>query len=150
MRFLTLILLVAACLFSGCGTLQLNPVVNETRPIRSATDAKKTVTVPEGMVRYNSTPPSHGLRFPPGTYVLEAEDADYWYLRSPAPLEFRVFKGGQSVDARDIPGGIMIAKHFNMVPGAGYIDGETGTKVMVWKLGSDFLNREGRDWKKTF
>lgn len=150
MRYLTLISLVAACFLSGCGTLQLNPVVNEARTVTSATDAKKTVTVPEGMVWYDSAPPTHGLRFPPGTYVLEAEDADYWYLRAPAPLEFRVFKGGQVVDARNIPGGIMIAKHFSMVPGAGYIDDEGGTKVMIWKLGSDFLNREGRDWKKTF
>jgi len=44
----------------------------------------------------------------------------------------------------------MIAKHFSMVPGAGYIDGEGSSKTMIWKLGKDFLNREGSVWKKTF
>ncbi len=150
MRYLAPILIVTAGFLTGCGTLQLNPVTNETRTVTAVSDAKKTVIVPEGMVWYDSAPPTHGLRFPPGTYTLEAEDADYLYLRSAAPLEVRVFKAGQVVDARNILGGIMIAKHFSMVPGAGYIDGEGATKIMIWKLGNEFLNREGRDWKKTF
>ena len=151
MRYLPLILTVAAGFLSGCGTLQLNPVANETRPVKAVVDAAKTVSVSQGMVWVDSSPPTHGLRFPPGTYVLEAEDADYWYLRSSAPLEFRVFKNGQMVDGRNIPGGLMIGKTWlRMVPAAGYIDGEGSTKVMIWKLGSDFLNREGRDWKRTF
>jgi hypothetical protein len=150
MRISSVIIIATAAVLSGCGTLQLNPVASETRTVQAAVDATKKVTVPEGMVWYDAAPPTHGLRFPPGTYVLEAEDSDYWYLRSASPLEFRVFKGGQIADARNTPGGIMIAKHFSMVPGAGYIDGEGSTKVMIWKLGKDFLNREGRDWKKTF
>lgn len=150
MRYLALAITVTASLLTGCGTLQLNPVTDEVRTVTATTDSGKTVTVPDGMVWYDAAPPTRGLRFPPGTYVLEAEDADYWYLRSPAPLEFRIFKDGTVIDARNIPGGIMIAKRFSMVPGAGYIDGEGATKVMVWKLGSDFLNREGRDWTKTF
>jgi hypothetical protein len=150
MRYHTLFLIVAVSLLSGCGTLQLSPVANETRAVTAAIDAKKTVSVPAGMVWYDAAPPTRGLRFPPGTYVLEAEDVDYWYLHSPAPLELRVFRDGQAVDSRNIPGGIMIAKHFSMVPGAAYIDGEGSTKMMIWKLGGDFLNREGRDWKKSF
>ena len=46
----------------------------------------------------------------------------------------------------------MLAKAvISMVPAAGYIDGESGSaKVMVWKLGLTFVEREGRDWKKSF
>jgi len=150
MRILTIVLIAMPAFLAGCGTLQLNPVTSETRSVQAVADAAKTITVSEGMVWYDGAPPTRGLRFPPGTYVLEAEDADYWYLRSTAPLEFHVFRGGQAVDARNIPGGIMIAKHFSMVPGAGYIEGEGSSKMMIWKLGKDFLNREGRDWKKTF
>jgi hypothetical protein len=102
------------------------------------------------MVWYDASPVTHGLRFPPGIYTLEAEDSDYLYLRSPVPLEFRVFNDGKVVDSRDIPGGLMIGKHFSVVPAAGYIDGEGTSKVMVWKLGQSFLRLEGTNWTKTF
>ncbi len=36
------------------------------------------------------------------------------------------------------------------VPAGGYIDGDGSTRILVWKLGSDFMNREGKDWKKSF
>ena len=136
-------------LLSGC-VVPMNPTANETRPVMPAADPEKTIIVPEGMVWYDSVLRSRGLRFPPGTYVLEAEDSDYWYFRSGAPLELRIFQGDKIVDGKDLPGGIMLAKHFSMVPGAGYIDGEGKTKVMIWKLGASFLNLEGRSWKKTF
>lgn len=44
----------------------------------------------------------------------------------------------------------MLAKHFSVVPAAGYADGEGAAKVMVWKLGAEFLRLEGRGWKKSF
>lgn len=140
---------MVAGLLSGC-VLQLNPVTSETHVVTAVTDPTKTVTIPEGMVWYDTAFPTRGLRFPPGTYALEAEDADYWYLRSAATLEMRVFDNGKVTDSRNVPGGIMLAKHFNLVPGAGYIDGEGSTKIMVWKLGNDFLRREGSSWRKTF
>jgi hypothetical protein len=43
----------------------------------------------------------------------------------------------------------MLAKRFSMLPGAGYIQ-HAGQKVMVWKLGGDFLQLEGKAWKKNF
>jgi hypothetical protein len=150
MRYFALVLMAVTGFLAGCASLLLSPVTNETRTVTLVADSKKTITVPAGMVWYDSALPTHGLRFPPSTYVLEAEDADYWYFRSSAPLEFRVFRSGQLVDSRSIPGGIMLAKRFSMLPGAGYIDGEGATKVLVWKLGADFLTREGRDWKKSF
>lgn len=146
-----LILLIAASvILAACGTVKLDPAWLETRTVHTASDAKKTVTVRDGMVFYDSSPPTRGIRFPSGTYTLEAEDADYWYLRSSAPLEFHVFKDGKLVDGRNIPGGIMVAKHFSMVPGAGYIDGEGATKMAVWKLGGEFLRMEGKYWTKSF
>jgi hypothetical protein len=149
MRYPAIFILAAAAFLAGCATLPLNPM-NESRAVQAATDVKKTVTVSEGMVFYDSLLATHGLRFPAGIYALEAEDADYWYLRSPVSLEFRVFKDGKVVDERTIPGGIMIAKHFSMVPGGGYIDGEGSTKIMVWKLGSEFLSIKGNYWTKNF
>ncbi|MBS0630595.1 MAG: hypothetical protein JSS11_01675 [Verrucomicrobia bacterium] len=149
MRHLTLSLLVLATFFTGC-VLPLDPAWSEDRPVQIAHDSTKTVTVIEGMVFYNGLSQTRGLRFPPGTYTLEAEDAQYYYLRSPAPLEFRTFANGQSTDGRDIPGGIMIAKQFNLIPGGGYIDGDKGQKVAIWKLGSEFLRIEGRYWTKSF
>jgi len=107
--------------------------------------------VPEGMVWYDASPPTRGLRFPAGTYVLEAEDSDYLYFRSPAPLEMRVFKDGKVIDGHDIPGCLMLSKRLiSRIPAAGYIDDGGSSKMMVWKLGRDFLHREGKDWKKSF
>jgi hypothetical protein len=150
MRYTTVIMAVAATALSGCGTLMLSPIANESRVVQTLTDATKTLTVPEGMVFYDSRPPTQGIRFPAGTYAVEAEDADFWYLRSEAPLEFRDFDRGAVVAERTVPGGIMIAKRFSMVPAAGYTDQGTGTKLMIWKLGQEFLMQEGKSWTKTF
>ena len=150
MRYITMIGFIIAALVSGCGTIQLDPAWLEDRTVQPAADAKKTFTVKEGMVFYDAAPATRGLRFPPGTYTLEAEDPDYFYLRSSTPLEFRTFKGGQPADGRSIPGGIMLAKHFTIVPAAGYIDGEGSKKMAVWKLGRDFLAIEGKYWTKSF
>lgn len=103
-----------------------------------------------GMVWYNLDR-TKGMRFPPGTYVLEAEDAEYRYFRSPAPLEFREFSGERVTDAQSKAGDIMIAKAaINLVPAGGYVQGDGSTKVMVWKLGGDFLEMRGREWNKSF
>lgn len=143
--FLVLALLV------GCGALPpLNPVTQEARVVQNAHDSSKAVTIVNGMVWYNLGR-TKGIRFPPGTYALEAADADYWYFRSPAPLEFREFSGERVTGAQSKAGGIMIAKAaMNMVPAGGYVEGDGSTKVMVWKLGGEFSGMEGREWKKSF
>ena len=72
-------------------------------------------------------------------------------LRSPAPLEFPEFSGERVTDAQSKAGGIMIAKAaMNMVPAGGCVQGDGSTKVMVWKLGGDFLGMKGREWSKSF
>lgn len=135
---------------AGCGLQQLHPVTHELRSVTRPAVRGKSITVSEGMVWYDSPRRDRGIRFPPGRYELEAEDDDYWYFRSPEPLEFRDFDNGQMVSARNIPGGLMVAKGFNTLPGGGYIDGDGGTKTLVWKLGRSFLRFEGAVWKKNF
>ena len=44
----------------------------------------------------------------------------------------------------------MVAKGFNTVPGAAYEEGQGSTKVMVWKLGQDFLRLKGKYWVENF
>lgn len=150
MSYTTLLAVAATMPLAGCGAVQLNALTHESRAVHVATDATKTVNVPEGMVWYDSPQRGHALRFPPGHYTLEAEDNDYWYFRSPAPLEFRDFEKEQPANTRNVRGGLMLAKRLSMLPGAGYVDGESGTKVLVWKLGGDFLQLEGKSWSKNF
>jgi hypothetical protein len=132
---------------------RVSPGASPTRPNvasdRATSDPSKNVTVPEGMVWYAGPSPSTGIRLPPGSYPLEAEDADYWYFRSPASLEFRSFENGREKHSN--PGGLMLGKRsLRMVPAGAYIEGDRISKIMVWKLGGDFLAMEGRQWRKSF
>jgi hypothetical protein len=151
LRHLVMLLTASTACLCGCGGLQVNPLANEHRNVHLEQDKSKTLTITHDMVWYDKSPPSQGLRFPAGIYVLEAQDDDYWYMRSSAPLEFVVFRKGGKAESRNISGGVMIGKYlFRAVPAAGYIDGEGSSRVLVWKLGSDFLGREGQDWRKSF
>ena len=150
MQRLILVLIILA--MYGCGTLpSFDPVTTEPKTVVLLKDSAKTVSIPEGMVWYNNRK-TQGIRFPAGIYALEAEDANYWYFRSPTPLEFRTFNSGSVIDSRDIPGGIVIGKSpLQIVPAGGYIEGETPTrKTLVWKLGGDFLRMQGEYWNKSF
>ena len=135
-----------ACL-TACGGLDLNPSVNEARSVHLEQDPSKTLIVVHEMVWQNAT---REIRFPTGTYTLEAEDADYWYMRSPAPLKLREIKKGMQTESRNIRGGLAIGKYTTRsVPAAGYIDGQESSRILIWKLGKDFLSREGKDWRKS-
>lgn len=145
------IVLSASIACAACASLQVTPLTNVRRDVHLEHDASKTITVSHDMVFYDASPPAQGLRFPAGTYALEGQDGEYWYMRSSVPLEFLAFRKGGKADSRNIAGGIMIGKYsFRAAPGAGYIDGEGSTRIEVWKLGGDFLNLEGKDWKKSF
>jgi hypothetical protein len=41
-------------------------------------------------------------------------------------------------------------RSLRLVPAAGYIDDEGSTKILVWKLGGDFMSMEGKQWRKSF
>jgi hypothetical protein len=72
-------------------------------------------------------------------------------MRSPVPLNLRGFKKGVQTESRNIRGGIAIGKYTTRsVPAAGYIDGQESSRILIWKLGKDFLSREGKDWRKSF
>jgi hypothetical protein len=139
-----------ACL-SACGGLRLNPVTNERRSVHLEHDPSRTLTVKSDMLWRDGSPPAHELRFPAGIYVLEAEDDEYWYLRGAVPLEYKAFPKRGKMDDRNLQGGIMIGKYlFRAVPAGGYIDDDGSTKILIWKLGSEFINRQGKDWTKSF
>jgi hypothetical protein len=142
---------VAVACLSACGGLELNPSVNEPRSVHLEQDPSKTLTVVQEMVFGDKSHATREIRFPAGTYALEAEDADYWYMRSPVPLNLRGFNKGVQIESRNIRGGIAIGKYTTRsVPAAGYIDGQESSRILIWKLGKDFLSREGKDWRKSF
>ena len=142
--------LAVACL-AACGGLELNPLVNEPRSVHLEQDPSKTLTVVQAMVFHDKSHATREIRFPAGTYVLEAEDADYWYMRGPVPLNLRDFKKGVLTESHNIRGGISIGKYTTRsVPAAGYIDGQESSRILIWKLGKEFLSREGKDWRKSF
>ena len=142
---------VAVACLSACGGLELNPSVNEPRSVHLEQDPSKTLTVVQEMVFGDKSHATREIRFPAGTYALEAEDADYWYMRSPVPLNLRGFNKGVQTESRNIRGGIAIGKYTTRsVPAAGYIDGQESSRILIWKLGKDFMSREGKDWRKSF
>ena len=142
---------VAVTCLAACGGLELNPSVNEPRSVHLEQDPSKTLTVMQEMVFGDKSHATREIRFPAGTYALEAEDADYWYMRSPVPLNLRGFNKGVQIESRNIRGGIAIGKYITRsVPAAGYIDGQESSRILIWKLGKDFLSREGKDWRKSF
>jgi len=144
-------LLIAVSCLAGCGGLPLSPVTNDRREVHFIQDPSKTLTLMHDMTWYDGSPPRHELRVAAGRYALEAQDDEYWYMRSSVPLEFKEFRKGGQVDTRQFAGGIMIGKYlFRAVPAGGYIDGDGSTRILMWKLGSDFIGREGEDWKKSF
>ena len=146
-----MLLLAASTALGACGGLEFNPLVNERRTVHFEQDPSKTVTVMYDLVWDDKSHPTQELRLPAGIYALEGEDDDYWYMRSSVPLELREFKKGGKTESRSLRGGLAVGKYsFRPVPGAGYIDGEGTSRVIIWKLGRDFLSREGKDWRKSF
>lgn len=102
------------------------------------------------ILAYGSYPPSQGVRLPPGTYALEAEDQNYWYFRAAADVEFRFIQKARIDKVSLFPGGIMFAKQRTALPFGVYIDGADLQKTMVWEFGSEFITLEGKYWSKNF
>jgi hypothetical protein len=150
LRHLVTLLAVFTAL-AACGGLELDPIVNDHRTVRFEHDPSKTVTVIHDLVWKDKLHATEELRLPAGIYALEGEDDDYWYMRSSVPLELREFKNDGKTESHNLRGGLAVGKYsFRPVPGAGYIDGEGTSRVIIWKLGKNFLNGEGQDWRKSF
>jgi len=142
---------VALGCLAACGGLELNPLVNEPRSVRLEQDPSKTLTVVRELLWDDKSHATREIRFPAGSYALEGEDAEYWYMRSPAPLNLRDFKKGVQTESHNIRGGIALGKYTTRsVPAAGYIDSQESSRILIWKLGKEFLSREGKDWHKSF
>ena len=143
--------LILSMSLPACAGLELNPLTNEHRVIRAEQDRARTLVVTRELVLDDKRHPAHELHLPGGTYALEGEDEDYWYLRSGSALIMLDFhRGGQS-DRHSLRGGIALGKYVTRsVPAAVYIDGEGTDKILIWKLGKDFMGGEGRDWHRSF
>lgn len=140
-------------ILNGCGLLlpSLNPVISEDRSVNPEIDQNKQVVFNLPMVWYDSMRKSRGILFPDGIYVLEAEDEEYYYFKAPKELEYRIFEREATANARFMPGGLYLSKNvFNMVPAGAYLSVSEEMKTLTWKLGSDFLSMEGREWEKKF
>lgn len=135
----------------ACAGLPLDPLTNEARTLHPAHDPARTLRIGRELTLDDKKRPVHELRLPAGTYAFEGEDADYWYMRASGMLELIDFRRSGAADARNLRGGVAIGKYsFRSVPAAVYIDGEGAGRVLIWKLGADFMSAEGRDWSKSF
>ena len=145
--------LATTAALAACSLIHLDPVTAEERAVTSAADAQKSVTLHEPIVWLNAPADraSKGLRLPQGVYVLEAEDADYWYFSAPAPIEMRTLKDGQPVEGPDIPGGLALAKAtLPTTSPAAYVNVDAAHKMLVMKLGSEFVLMRGNQWDRSF
>jgi hypothetical protein len=155
LRNLTRILL-AVLLFSGsvsCAAINLDPVTDDEVDVTPVSDPSRTVTFLQPMVWSNAPQDraTKGVRLLNGTYVLEAENEDFLYVRAPAPVEMRVLEKGVPVDGRDFEGGLALSKAFvAMAPAAAYVSISEHRKMHVMKMGTDFLQLEGRVWERSF
>ena len=144
---------IALAALASCSLIHVDPVTAEQRSVTPVTDPSKTVTLNEPVVWLNAPAyrASKGIRLPSGLYTLEAEDADYWYFRAPAPIEMRVLDNGTPVDGPDIPGGLALAKAtLTLTSPAAYIDVDADHKMLVMKLGSEFVLMRGNQWDRSF
>jgi len=146
---------VCACVvaLACCSLVHLDPVTAEQRTIVPTQDDGKTVTLSEPIVWLNAPADraSKGIRLPAGVYRLEAEDADYWYFRAPSPIEMRILDEGRPTGGPDVSGGLALAKALlTTTSPAAYIDVDSQHKMLVMKLGSDFLRMRGEQWDRSF
>jgi hypothetical protein len=144
-------LIAAAALLGGC-VLPLSPLTNKAHVVSPLTNQTNAVVFKEPMVWYDQTfAPTRGIRFPQGTYLLEAEDSEYRYFRAPSRIEYRVLQNGQVTDDHFMPGGLFLSKTLiNLVPAGAYLSVDEHTNVLTWKLGGDFMGMEGGRWSKNF
>ncbi len=120
----------------------------QERVAREVSDPNRTLVIREAMI-YSDFAKTHAVRFTPATYVLEAEDDDYVYYRAPDQIEYRVFKNGAVVDGRFMPGGIYFNKALiSLVPAGAYLTVDGTHKMLMWKLGVEFMRLEGDKWDR--
>lgn len=145
----SLFVLVAATVTPLSGASALSPLQSEGRVVTMNARADDALILNEPMVWLDQdiVAPTRGIRLPSGTYTMEAEDPDYIYYRSAAPIEYRVFHDGAVSDDRFMPGGIYLSKAaITLVPAGVYLTVDDTHKTLTWKLGLSFVRAEGSKW----
>ncbi|BEU02161.1 hypothetical protein OAG1_09610 [Agarivorans sp. OAG1] len=138
------VLLVSACKSVGVGS------GFEERPVTQVSEPASKVQFNDALVWLDSAQQGkRGVRFLKGEYPLSAEDDEYWYFQAPSVIEMAVLEGGNVVGGKKMPGGLMLAKdELATVPAGAYIDNETDSKILVLKMGRDFMALKGEKWQK--
>ncbi len=148
------VLLVGLIGVCGCGGMRLDPTDDQARTITLATDHSQTLTFKTGMVWCYDLSARRCLRLPPGVYTIEGEDAVWRYFRAPEPFDFRFLDKPENDRQRFIAGGVALRKGYDiMLPAEVYIDSDNhiaAEKVLIFKLGNDFIEMEGGRWTKNF
>ena len=137
---------------TGCSS-NLDLVGGVSRSVQTAFDAAKTFTVLKETDLYDSYRSYRSVRLRLGVYTLEAEDADYWYYRSLTPIAVTLKEDmmpTRRFSRYSLPGGIMLAKRFDAVPGGAYVDEPGAGKRVILEFGRDFRSLEGTYWTKQF
>ena len=152
-RIVSRIVVVAALAWlGGCSLIRFDPVISEERDVTPVTDAARTITFHEPRVWldgpvYRAT---QGVRDPVGTYVLEAEDADYLYFHASEPIQIRRIENGQTLNGPDQAGGLALHKIPVGWAAATYVDLVPGKKLLIWRHGFELIEMRGRVWDKSF
>ncbi len=142
--------LLFCCLtISACKTVGVGSGFEE-RPVTQVTDIANNVQFNQAIVWLDSAQQGkRGVRFLKGEYQLSAEDDEYWYFQAPLVIEMAVLEGGNVVGGKKMPGGLMLAKdELAAVPAAAYIDKEADSKILVLKMGQDFIALKGEKWQQ--
>ncbi len=146
-----LLLLLPLLVLLGCETIpEPSPMTAEERTVRPIAESTRAVVLPRELKFYDDEEPARGIHLPPGEYVLEAEDDEYYYYLAPKRISFRMMLRTIVVDERNLPGGIMLSKEPRRNNPAGiYLQGNETMRILTWKLDQRFMNREGEDWSRS-
>jgi hypothetical protein len=144
------ILASAVMLVAAAGCFSMNPATDEVHSVYPVRDDTRSVTFKKSLTLYDSKAKVYSVSIPAGIYVLEAQDDNYWYFACPIPLERAAFHDDGSKVSDMFSGGFMLEKNRGMLVPAGiYLSDGSMNFTMVWKLGSDFMDDEGRAWKRS-
>jgi hypothetical protein len=95
------------------------------------------------------TDPEYGIVFSLGKYVLEAEDMNYRYYRSPKALMMASYEFSQRRGGSKFYGGIAVPKSGDALTMQFYTymdDKSKNGKILIWKMTGDFNAKRGEKW----
>jgi hypothetical protein len=92
----------------------------------------------------------YNLYLPKGIYVAAAEDDRYVYYKAPSAIGMSVKTLLAAEDARQVQGGIFLAKDLKLskYSAGGYIDWTDGRMLLVMSFPPSFMREEGEKWRR--